>query len=66
MQWGERPYAFVVLKPSSTFHGRDEAFSTELKQFSRKSLSGFAVPEWVDVIPPEELPKTSTGKGEQD
>ncbi|GAA6039030.1 hypothetical protein JCM8097_000162 [Rhodosporidiobolus ruineniae] len=64
-KWGERPHAFVVLKPSSSAASSPDALSAfvaVLKQFSRRTLSGFAVPEWVDVIKAEELPKTSTGK----
>lgn len=63
-QWGERPHAFVVLKPGSKWHGKHAEFETELKTFGRKKLSAFAVPEWIEVVAPEELPKTSTGKSE--
>ncbi|GAA6052555.1 hypothetical protein NBRC10513_003352 [Rhodotorula toruloides] len=61
-KWGERPHAFVVLKPGSKWHGKHAEFETELKTFGRKKLSAFAVPEWIEVVAPEELPKTSTGK----
>ncbi|BGP12613.1 hypothetical protein JCM10213_008749 [Rhodosporidiobolus nylandii] len=61
-KWGERPHAFIVLKPASSFQSRPAELASELKQFARKTLSGFAVPEWVEVVGPQELPKTSTGK----
>jgi len=62
IKWGERPMAFVVLHPhhSSTWKGRHDEFSKELKDFAKTRLSGFACPEWVEIVP--ELPKTSTGK----
>ncbi|GAA5827035.1 hypothetical protein JCM11251_002215 [Rhodosporidiobolus azoricus] len=62
-KWGERPHAFIVLKPSSPSTSLPlDRFAMELKSFSRKTLSGFAVPEWIEVVKAEELPKTSTGK----
>jgi fatty-acyl-CoA synthase len=51
--WGERPKAFVVLKPGS------EATANELTAFCRKRLAHFKCPAAVEF---GELPKTSTGK----
>ena len=53
-KWGERPHAFVVLRPGAT------ASETELIQFTRDNLAHFKAPEWVTFV--EELPKTATGK----
>ncbi|CAO1637519.1 unnamed protein product [Parajaminaea phylloscopi] len=53
-KWGERGHAFVVLK-----QGRQVTVD-ELKTYCKSRMSGFAVPEWIDIV--EELPKTSTGK----
>ncbi|GAA6004491.1 hypothetical protein JCM10207_000751 [Rhodosporidiobolus poonsookiae] len=62
-KWGERPHAFVVLKPGSSFHDKPAStLSDDLKRFARKTLSAFALPEWIEAIDPSELPKTSTGK----
>lgn len=60
--WGERPSAFVILKSesSSKWTGKHEIFGSDLKEWLRGKLPGFAIPEWVDVV--QELPKTSTGK----
>ncbi|TDL28404.1 acetyl-CoA synthetase-like protein [Rickenella mellea] len=61
-RWGERPMAFVVLRPEKVrqWNKADNDFSESLKVFSRGRLPGFACPEWVQVV--DELPKTSTGK----
>ncbi|KAH7921787.1 acetyl-CoA synthetase-like protein [Leucogyrophana mollusca] len=61
-KWGERPMAFVILRPEYTpqWTGKHDSFGEELKKHGRKRLPGFACPEWVEVV--EELPKTSTGK----
>lgn len=61
-KWGERPMAFVVLHPqhASKWAGRHHEFAADLKVHAKRSLPGFACPEWVEVVP--ELPKTSTGK----
>ncbi|BGP36608.1 hypothetical protein JCM10449v2_000509 [Rhodotorula kratochvilovae] len=61
-KWGERPHAFVVLKPGSTWHGKHAEFATDLKGKLRGKISAFAIPEWIEVVRPEDLPKTSTGK----
>ncbi|KAJ6519629.1 acetyl-CoA synthetase-like protein [Mycena sanguinolenta] len=61
-KWGERPYAFVILKPKSKakWKNRHSQFEQELKTHAKSKLPGFACPEWVQVV--DELPKTSTGK----
>ncbi|KAN0066158.1 hypothetical protein ACQY0O_000252 [Thecaphora frezii] len=67
-KWGERGQAYVVLNVEGRRkHGKaskgtaeHEALVQELKKHCKARMSGFAVPEWVDVV--EELPKTSTGK----
>ncbi|GAA5932475.1 hypothetical protein JCM3775_005929 [Rhodotorula graminis] len=61
-KWGERPHAVVVLKPGSKWHGKHAEFEADLKGALRGKISAFAIPEWVEVVKPEELPKTSTGK----
>lgn len=60
--WGERPMAFVILRPEfvSKWATDHVGFEVELKRHARERLPGFACPEWVQVV--EELPKTSTGK----
>jgi fatty-acyl-CoA synthase len=52
-KWGERPKAFVVLRPGATVS------ADELRGFVRESLAGFKVPDEIEF---GELPKTSTGK----
>ena len=52
-KWGERPKAFVTLRPGSTLTEQ------ELIAFSRETLAGFKVPSAVEF---GDLPKTSTGK----
>ncbi|PHH67848.1 hypothetical protein CDD83_6376 [Cordyceps sp. RAO-2017] len=54
--WGERPLAFVTLKPDARLAGPD------LVAWARdqSSISKFMVPREVRVVP--DLPKTSTGK----
>jgi fatty-acyl-CoA synthase len=52
-KWGERPKAFVTLRPGATIT------ADELLAFSRETLAGFKVPSEVEF---GELPKTSTGK----
>ncbi|KAF7306746.1 putative acyl-activating enzyme 1, peroxisomal [Mycena indigotica] len=60
-KWGERPHAFVILKPhASKWKGKHDAFVSDLKEHAKHRLPGFARPEWITVV--EELPKTSTGK----
>jgi fatty-acyl-CoA synthase len=52
-KWGERPKAFVVLKPGAS------ATAEEIVAFCRQHLAGFKCPAAVEFT---ELPKTSTGK----
>jgi len=61
-QWGERPHAYVVLKPGSSWHGKHAEFEASVKGGLRGKISAFAIPEWIEVVKPEDLPKTSTGK----
>ncbi len=53
-RWGEAPQAFVVLKAGAT------ATEEELREFARKHLAHFKVPQGVTYL--RELPKTATGK----
>ncbi len=53
-RWGERPAAYVVLKPGATLA------EEELLAHLRNEIAGFKVPREVHFV--EELPKTSTGK----
>jgi fatty-acyl-CoA synthase len=52
-KWGERPKAFVTLRPGAT------ATEEELIEFTREALAHYKAPERVEFC---ELPKTSTGK----
>jgi fatty-acyl-CoA synthase len=52
-KWGERPKAYVTLRPGSTLTAE------ELIAFSRETLPGFKAPSEIEFC---ELPKTSTGK----
>jgi fatty-acyl-CoA synthase len=53
-KWGERPKAFVVLRPDTT------ATPEELKDHARTHIARYKVPDEIDFL--TELPKTSTGK----
>ena len=53
-RWGERPKAFVVLKPGRRARPR------EIIEHVRERLAHFKAPDSVDLV--ESLPKTSTGK----
>ncbi|KAG9058685.1 hypothetical protein FS842_006022 [Serendipita sp. 407] len=61
-KWGERPMAWVILRPQAVekWKSRESQFEEELKQFAKAKLPGFAVPGYVVIV--NELPKTSTGK----
>jgi fatty-acyl-CoA synthase len=52
-KWGERPMAFVTLRPGAGLTAE------ELIAFSRETLPGFKAPSAIEF---GELPKTSTGK----
>ena len=53
-KWGERPKAFVVLKPGAA------AEPAEIIEHVRSRLAHFKAPDEVEVV--DQLPKTSTGK----
>lgn len=53
-KWGERPKAFVVLKPGESMIEED------VIEHVRARLAHFKAPDSVDIV--DELPKTSTGK----
>jgi fatty-acyl-CoA synthase len=53
-QWGERPKAFVVLRPGN------EAGEQELIDHCRARIARYKAPKAIEFI--DELPKTSTGK----
>ena len=53
-KWGERPKAFVVLKPGET------ALPEQIISHVRDRLAHFKAPDEVELV--SELPKTSTGK----
>lgn len=55
-RWGERCHAFVVLN-EPVEKGERTKVGEEIKKWCKGRMSGFAVPEWVDVV--EELPKVS-------
>jgi fatty-acyl-CoA synthase len=52
-QWGERPKAYVTLRPGAALS------EEELIAFSRETLPGFKAPSAIEF---GDLPKTSTGK----
>ena len=53
-QWGEAPYAFVVLKEGCV------ATADDLRQFARDNMAHFKAPHGFTFL--AELPKTATGK----
>jgi fatty-acyl-CoA synthase len=53
-RWGERPKAFVVLKP-----GR-QVSEEELIEHVRTLIARYKAPDTIEIV--DELPKTSTGK----
>ena len=53
-KWGERPKAFVTLKPGESVE------PAEVIEHVRSQLAHFKAPDVVEVV--DELPKTSTGK----
>jgi fatty-acyl-CoA synthase len=52
--WGERPKAFVTLKPGTS------VTPAEIIEHVRESLAHYKAPDEVEIV--EALPKTSTGK----
>jgi fatty-acyl-CoA synthase len=60
-KWGERPAAFVVLKPEYLGHVSGENLRHFMLQLvSQGLLSKWAVPDTFELV--EEIPKTSVGK----
>ncbi len=53
-KWGERPKAFVVIKPDTSVE------PDELIEFVKSRLARFKAPDSVVIV--DQLPKTSTGK----
>jgi fatty-acyl-CoA synthase len=53
-KWGERPKAYVVLRPNAT------ATQADLQDHARTQIARYKVPDSIEFLP--ELPKTSTGK----
>ncbi|RZQ62651.1 acyl--CoA ligase family protein [Amycolatopsis suaedae] len=53
-KWGERPRAFVVLRPGQSVD------AGELREHVRGQIARYKVPDTVEFV--TELPKTSTGK----
>lgn len=53
-RWGERPMAYVVVRPGAT------VTSEELIAHTKSLLASYKVPKAVDIT--EDLPKTATGK----
>ncbi|MEU6643695.1 AMP-binding protein [Saccharomonospora sp. NPDC046836] len=53
-KWGERPKAYVVLRPGQ------QAGAGELLDHARTQIAGYKVPDVIEFL--AELPKTSTGK----
>jgi fatty-acyl-CoA synthase len=53
-KWGERPKAFVLLKPGQ------QVEPDEIIEHVRTQLARFKAPDDVEIV--DQLPKTSTGK----
>jgi fatty-acyl-CoA synthase len=53
-KWGERPAAYVTLKPGA------DASTSAISEHARARLASFKVPREIQIV--KELPKTSTGK----
>lgn len=53
-KWGERPKAYVVLRPDVT------VTEVELLTHTRYLIASFKVPDYIDFV--ETLPRTATGK----
>jgi fatty-acyl-CoA synthase len=56
-KWGEAVKAVVVPKDPDNPPGEDE-----IKEFTRGKLAGYRRPKSVDIIKPEDMPRTATGK----
>jgi fatty-acyl-CoA synthase len=58
-QWGERPFALLVLRPEQTLEARD--LREHLKPFVEQGhINKWAIPSQIAVV--TEIPKTSVGK----
>jgi acyl-coenzyme A synthetase/AMP-(fatty) acid ligase len=58
-KWGERPMAFIVLNQQARATWKKDdlpKLDKAIKDFSRKSLAGYAVPEWIEFV--DDLPKS--------
>jgi acyl-CoA synthetase (AMP-forming)/AMP-acid ligase II len=55
-KWGEVPRAVV-----STHHP-DDLPKGELMELLRDSLAGYKLPHYIDIVDPDELPRSATGK----
>jgi fatty-acyl-CoA synthase len=53
-KWGERPKAYVVVRPGAVVSGQ------ELREHLRGQIARYKIPDEIEFVP--ELPKTSTGK----
>jgi acyl-CoA synthetase (AMP-forming)/AMP-acid ligase II len=54
--WGEAVKAVVILKPGET------AEPEEIIEWCRGKIAGYKKPKSIDFIPPDEMPRTTTGK----
>ena len=60
-KWGERPYAFAVLRPEYEGVVTAEELRAFLDGFARKGvISKWAIPDQIQIV--KEIPKTSVGK----
>ncbi|KAJ3098121.1 hypothetical protein HDU97_004305 [Phlyctochytrium planicorne] len=57
-KWGERPVAYLTVKPN--VNHKSDSWIQELLAHVKSRIAGFKMPARVEVV--EELPKTSTGK----
>jgi acyl-CoA synthetase (AMP-forming)/AMP-acid ligase II len=55
-KWGERVHGIVVLRADATANAAD------LVEWCRDKLAGYKRPRSVEIIAPEEMPRTATGK----
>lgn len=55
-KWGERIHAVVIPKAGETLE------ADAIKAFAKERLAGYKVPKGYAFIPPEEMPRTATGK----
>ncbi|KAI8850929.1 hypothetical protein BC829DRAFT_388111 [Chytridium lagenaria] len=57
-KWGERPVAYITLKPG--VYGGTPEWMDRLNSHLRTRIAGYKMPARIEIV--EELPKTSTGK----